>query len=70
MPGNGCKPITEANGENGIYMPISKIAIWCGFSAFFGLKAAAVPETWYRVWYTYGSSRTAKYTESRADDIY
>ena len=26
MPGNGCKPITEANGENGIHMPISMIA--------------------------------------------
>ena len=26
MPGNGCKPIAEANGENGIYMPISMIA--------------------------------------------
>ena len=26
MPGNGCKPITEANGENRIYMPISMIA--------------------------------------------
>ena len=70
MPGNGCKPITLAYGENGIYMPISKIAIWCGFSAFVGLKAAAVPEYWHRVRYAYGSSRTAKNAVSLADDVY